>query len=111
MGFDSLNAAGQDYAEANMGEAFSYRSPAGVVTSGLVGVFNQVVQDFQFSDFSVKKVTTYTVISGKTQWGAVVPNDNGQVIDSSGGTYDVNQVSGTGSAGEPCYEITLNKLT
>lgn len=94
-----------------MGEAFNYRSPAGELTTGLVGVFNQVTQDFQFSDFSVKKVTTYTVVSNKTQWGVVVPNDNGQVIDSSGGTYDVNQVAGVGSAGEPCYEIILNKLT
>ncbi len=109
--FDTLNAAAQEFAEEMMGETFSYRSPAGVVTSGLVGVFNQVSQDFQFDDFSVKQVTTYTVVSSKTQWGSVVPGDNGQVIDSSGGTYDVNQISGTLSAGEPAYEITLNKLT
>ncbi len=109
--FDTLNAAAQDFAETMMGETFSYRAPNGVTTAGLVGVFNQVSQDFQFGDFSVKQVTTYTVISSKPQWGSVVPGDNGQVIDSSGGTYDVNQVAGTSSAGEPAYEITLNKLT
>lgn len=111
MGFDSLNAAAQDYAERNMGELFSYRSPQGTVTSGLLGIFNQVVQDFQFADFSVKQVTTYTLDSSKPQWGAVVPANNAQITDSSGGTYDVKQVAGQNSAGEPCYELTLNKLT
>lgn len=110
-GFDILNQVAQSYSEAVMGESFSYTSPAGIVTSGLVGVFNQVNIDFQFTDFSSKKITTYTVISGKMQWGAVVPTDNGIVTDSSAGTYSVTTVAGSNSAGEPAFEITLKKLT
>lgn len=111
MGFNSIVAAGQSFAEDNFGETFSYTSPAGIVTAGLVGVFNQVTQDFQFDDFSSKTVTLYTVTSGKSQWGSVVPANNGVVTDSSGNTFDVKQLAGVNSAGEPAYELTMNKLT
>lgn len=111
MSFDTLNVIGQQFAEDNMGEAFSYTSTLSVVTSGLVGVFNQVVADYQFSDFSTRKVTTYTVVSGKSQWGAVIPGDRGIITDSSGGTYQIENVAGSLSAGEPAYELTLKKLT
>ena len=109
--FDILNRAVQSFAEANMGETFSYTSSAGVVTSGIFGVFNQVVADYQFSDFSTKKVTSYTVISGKLQWGSVVPADRGTITDSSGGSYQIDHIAGYLSAGEPAYELSLRKLT
>lgn len=116
MGFDALNRAGQAFAEATMGEAFSYTAPAGTatagtVTSGLTGVFNQVSQDFQFGEFSTKKVTSYTLISGKVQWGSVAPADRGIITDSSGGAYQIDHIAGASSAGEPAYELNLRKLT
>ena len=109
--FDDLNLAAQSFAEDNMGETFSYTSPTNVVTSGLVGVFSQVTQEFQFSDFTFKKNTDYNVVSGKVQWGSVVPANRGIVADSSGGTYQIEHISGAVSAGEPAYELNLKKLT
>ena len=109
--FDDLNTAAQSFAETSMGEDFTYVSPTGVTTSGLRGVFNQVTQDFQFSEFSTKLVTVYTVVSSKAWWGAAYPENNGTVTDSSGVSYNVNGVSGINSAGEPAFEIAMNKLT
>ncbi len=109
--FDDFNKAGQQFAEDVMGETFSHTSKAGTVTSGLVGVFNQVTQDYVMQDFSTRKDTAYTVISGKVQWGSVVPADRETITDSSAVAYQIHHISGILSAGEPAYELTLKKLT
>lgn len=112
MDFDSLNRSGQAFAEATMGETFSY-TPLGMVAtlSGLKGVFNLVVQDYEFEDHSIRQRTAYTVVSGKVQWGVTVPADRGTITDSSGGTYQIESIGGKVSAGEPAYELTMKKLT
>ncbi len=113
MSFDSVNVAAQAFAEANMGETFSYTPPlggSGVTTSGLVGVFNEVSIEETFSDFSSKLVTAYTLISGKAQWGAVVPVNSGTVTNASI-NYSITKADGSDSAGEPAYMLTLKRLT
>lgn len=109
--FDILNRYVQDFAEANMGETFSYTSPTGAVLDGLVGVFNQVTKEFEFSDFSFKKQTDYTVVSSKVQWGSVIPANRGVIADSGGGTYQIDHIDGLASSGEPTYQISMRKLT
>ena len=108
--FDTLNIAGQQFAEDNMGETFSHTSKANVVTSGLVGVFNQVTQDFVMQDFSTRKATDLVSVSGKVQWGSVVPADR-ETITYGSTAYQIHHIAGVLSAGEPCYELTLKKLT
>lgn len=111
MSFNSVAAAGQAFAENAMGETLTHTSTLGVATSGLVGVFNQVTEDFVFNDFSTKKVTRYIVVSSKPQWGAVVPTKDDTITDSSGTNYTVSTVNGARSAGEPAYELSMNRLT
>ncbi len=109
--FDTLNIAGQQFAEDNMGETFTYTPKSGSIVTGLVGVFNQVTQDFVMQDFSTRKDTSYTVVSGKVQWGSTVPADRATITDSSNVAYQIHHISGAVSAGEPAYELTLKKLT
>lgn len=113
MGFNDVTAAGQEFSEDSevFGESFTYTAPnGGSTTSGLVGVFNQVEIEYQFADFSTKKVTVLVCVSSKTQWGAVVPADRG-IITYNSITYQAEKVDGTNSPGEPAYELTLKKLT
>jgi hypothetical protein len=107
--FDDLNAAAQDFSEGVMGETFSYTSPAGSTTTGLTGVFNQPVAVFSFEDFSQKAVVDLVCVTGKEQWGAVVPANRGTISYNSI-TYTVDAIDGISSAGEPCFTINLKVL-
>lgn len=111
MGFNALNIRGQLFAEANMGETFTYAVQGGVTLTGLLGVFNIVDQEFTFADFSYRKVTTYTCISSCAQWGNNYPSLRCQITDSSGVTYVVDSIKGSNTAGDPAYELGLSKLT
>lgn len=111
MTFNAINVLVQQFAETNMGETFSYTPQIGSAVTGLVGVFNQVSQDFVFEDAGIRKNTNYTVVSSKAQWGATVPANTGFITDSAGIQYACEDISGTNSAGEPAYEITLKRLT
>jgi len=104
--FDELNAAGQSFSETVMGESFTYTTPAGTTTSGLVGVFNQPAITFTFEEFSQKAAVDMVCVSGKTQWGAVVPANRGTISYGSI-TYTIDGVSGGSSTGEPCFTIDL----
>ncbi len=108
--FDDINDAAADFNEAVMGESFSYTTRAGTTTSGLVGVFNRVEDVYSFEDVSQRKETTLVCVSSKTQWAAVVP-ENRATITYGGNGYTIEQIDGTASDGEPCYELKLKKLT
>ena len=113
MGFNDVTAAVQAFSEDSeiFGESFTYTAPnGGATTSGLVGVFNQVEIEYQFDDFSTKKVTALMCVASKTQWGAVVPGDRGTVT-YGGIAYQIEKVDGTNSSGEPAFGLTLKKLT
>lgn len=113
MGFNEVTAAGQAFSEGTdiFGESFSYTAPnGGATTSGLIGVFNQVEVEYQFDEFSTKKVTALYVVTSKTQWGGVVPGDRG-VVTYGGITYQIEKIDGADTAAEPAYGFTLKKLT
>jgi len=113
MGFYEVTVAGQNFSEgtAVFGESFTYTAPnGGATTSALVGVFNQVEIEYQFDEFSTKKLTGLMCVSSKVQWGAVVPGDRG-IITYGGATYQVEKADGTNTGGEPAYGLTLKKLT
>lgn len=113
MGFNEVTAAGQEFSEGTeiFGESFTYMAPnGGTTTSGLVGVFNQVEHEYQFDEFSTKKMTALLCVTSKTQWGAVVPADRG-VITYGGIAYQIEKADGTDTAAEPAFGLTLKKLT
>lgn len=108
--FDDLNAAAADFNEAVMGETFSYTSTAGATVTGLVGVFNQAQEQFAFEEFSQRRTVDLVCVTGKAQWGATVPGNRGAI--SYGSTnYVIETIDGTASAGEPCYELGLKRLS
>jgi hypothetical protein len=108
--FDDLNASVADFNEAVMGESFSYTSTAGVTTSGLTGVFNQAQAQFSMEEFAMRQTVDLICVSGKTQWGAVLPGARGTITYGSV-AYVIESVDGASSAGEPCYSVALKKLT
>lgn len=113
MGFFEVAQAGQNFSENTsiFGESFTYTAPnGGATTSGLIGVMNQVELEYQFDEFSTKKIAGLVVISSKTQWGAVVPGDRG-VITYGSVTYQIEKVDGTSTGGEPAFSLTCKKLT
>jgi hypothetical protein len=108
--FDDLNAAAADFNESVMGETFTYTPTTGSAVSGLVGVFNQAQEQFSFEDFSNRRTVDLVCVSSKTQWGATVPAIRGKVT-YGGIDYVAESVDGTASAGEPCYELGLKRLS
>ena len=108
--FDDINSTAADFNEAVMGESFSYTTRAGATTSGLVGVFNRVEAVYAFEDVSQRKETSLICVASKTQWAAVVPENRG-TITYGGIAYTIEEIDGTASSGEPCYELKLKKLT
>jgi hypothetical protein len=58
MSFTEINSAAQDWNEEVMGDTFTYAATSGgSTTSGLLGVFNEVTEDYVFSDGSTRKRT------------------------------------------------------
>lgn len=113
MGFFEVAQAGQTFSEGTsiFGDSFTYTAPnGGATTAAMVGVMNQVEIEYQFDEFSTKKVTGLTVVSSKSQWGAVVPADRG-IITYGSVTYQIEKVDGTSTAAEPAYGLTCKKLT
>ncbi len=108
MGFNEVTAAGQDFSENSevFGESFTYGG------ASLVGVFNQVEIEYQFGEFSTKKLTGLICITSKPQWVAasVVPADRG-VLTYGGITYQIEKIDGLNTGAEPAYGLTLKKLT
>ena len=113
MGFNEVTAAGQAFSEGTsiFGESFTYTAPnGGATTSGLIGVFNQVEIEYQFSEFSTDKKTGLICVSSKTQWGAVVPGDRGTITYNSI-TYQIEKVDGSNTPAEPAFTLTCKKIT
>ena len=108
--FDTLNATAAAFNDTTMGESFTYTSTGGTLTSGLTGVFNQVATQFGMEDFSIRQTVSLVCVSSKTQWGSVVPAVRG-VIAYGSINYTIEDIDGLSSAGEPCYSLTLKKLT
>lgn len=108
--FNDINAAAADYNEALLGDTFTYTTTAGVTTGGLRGVFNQAQAQFSMEDFSMRKTVDLVGVSGKAQWGAVVPAARGTITLASV-AYAIESIDGADSAGEPCYTLTLKRLT
>ena len=113
MGFNEVTASVQGFSESTQlfGESFSYTAPnGGATTSGLVGVFNEVEVEYNFNEFSTNKRTALMCVSSKTQWGSVVPADRG-IITYGSITYQVEKIDGANTAAEPCFGLTLKKIT
>lgn len=115
MGFNEVTAAGQAFSEGTevFGESFSYTAPnGGATTAGLVGVFNQVEIEYQFNEFSVKKLTGLMCVTSKPQWvtAGVTPADRGIII-YGGISYQIDKIDGSDTAAEPAYGFTCKKLT
>jgi hypothetical protein len=113
MGFNEVTAAAEAFSEDPeiFGESFTYTAPnGGATTSGLIGVFNQVQIEYQFDEFSTKKLTGLICVSSKPQWGAVVPADRG-IITYGGIQYQIEQSDGLNTAAEPAFTLTCKKLT
>ena len=108
--FDDINAAAATFNETNMGESFSYTSPAGATTSSLTGVFNQAQSQFSFDDFSMRRTVDLILVCGKTQWGATVPAARGTITYTSV-SYSIEDIDGLASPGEACYSLSLKRLT
>jgi hypothetical protein len=108
MGFNEVTAAGQSFSEDTdiFGEAFTYSNVS------LVGVFNQVELEYQFGEFSTKKVTGLVCVSSKPQWvtANIAPADRGTVT-YGGITYQIEKIDGANTAAEPAYTLTMKKLT
>ena len=115
MGFNEVTAAGQSFSEDTtvFGESFTYTAPnGGATTSGLVGVFNQVESEYQFDEYSTKKLTGYVCVTSKPQWttAVVTPADRG-IITYGSVTYQIEKIDGLNTAAEPAYTFTCKKLT
>ena len=115
MGFNDVTAAGQAFSEGTdiFGESFSYTGPSGgATTPGLVGVFNQVEIEYQFDEFSTKKLTGLICVTSKPQWStaSISPADRG-VINYGSVAYQIEKIDGLSSPGEPAFTLTLKKLT
>jgi len=108
--FDDINAATADFNESVMGESFSYTSTASVTTTGLVGVFNQAAAQFSMEEFSMRRTVDLVCVSGKVQWGAVVPSARGTITYGSI-AYSIEDIDGLSSSGEQCYSLTLKRLS
>jgi hypothetical protein len=108
MTFNEATAAGQAFSESLdvFGEPFTYANTA------LVGVFNQVEIEYQFGEFSTKKITGLMCVTSKPQWAAanIAPADRG-VLNYGGINYQIEKIDGTDTAAEPAYGLTLKKLT
>lgn len=108
MGFNEVTAAAQDFSESTelFGESFTYSG------TSLVGVFNQVEIEYQFGEFSTKKVTGLLCVTSKAQWTAasLTPADRG-VVTYGSNTYQIEKIDGLNTAAEPSYALTLKKLT
>lgn len=115
MGFNEVTAAGQSFSEDTelFGESFTYTAPNGGATAAaMVGVFNQVEIEYQFDEFSTKKLTGLMCVTSKPQWvtAAVTPADRG-IITYGAITYQIEKIDGLNTAAEPAYGLTLKKLT
>lgn len=108
--FDDINGRAAEFAEAVMGETFSYTSLAGVTTTGLRGVFNQVESTFMFEDASQRRTVELDCMTKKTNWGAVVPANRGTVTYGSI-SYVIDKIDATDTAGDPWYTLRLKRLT
>jgi hypothetical protein len=108
--FDDINDAAADFNESVMGESFTYTSTAGSTTSGLVGVFNQAQAEFSMEEFSTRQIIDLICVCSKTQWAAVVPSARGTITYGSV-AYSIENIDGQSSGGEPCYTLTLKRLT
>lgn len=108
MGFNEVTAAGQAFTEGTsvFGESFTYSGTT------LYGVFNQVEIEYQFDEFSTKKLTGLMCVTSKPQWTAasLTPADRGQ-LTYGGIIYQIEKIDGLDTAAEPAYGLTLKKLT
>ena len=109
--FNDLNVVGQAFAEATMGETFSFIDQNGPGLTGLVGVFNQAKAEYTFTDFTFRRNITTTLVTSKGQWGIYLPNTRDKITDSSGNSFYIDDILGVTSAGEPAYELGLVALT
>ncbi len=108
MGFSNVVAAGQNFSEDSevFGEAFTYSS------ASLVGVFNQVEIEYQFNEYSTRKITGLICVTSKAQWVAasVAPADRG-VVTYGSIAYAIKKIDGLNTAAEAAYTLTLERLT
>jgi len=106
--FQNVALAGQVFSEGSemMGETFTYQNQT------LRGVFDQVVVDWQFADFSFRKITALICVTSKPQWSnANVVPANRQVITYNGVSYPIQAIAGLDTPGESSYTLTCFKNT
>jgi hypothetical protein len=106
MGFLTTVTAGQLFSENAFGEAFTYSN------TSLIGVFNEVDDLYTFAEASTRKTTSLICVSSKGQWTTanVAPANRG-VLTYGGVTYQIEEIGGANTGGEPAFTLTLKKLT
>lgn len=106
MGFNDITKAGQQFSETAFGESFTY----GAAT--LTGVFDWVSTAFNFEEAGTRVIKVLVCVSERTQWTAagVAPANRG-VLTYGGITYQIDQIDGADTAGDPAFTLTLRKLT
>lgn len=108
--FYDIAASAAEFSENVMGEAFSYTSPGGTTTSGLLGVFNQVEATYTFEDSSQRRVVELDLMTRKAGWGAVTPANRG-TITYGGIAYTIDKIDGADTSGDPWFTLRLKRLT
>ncbi len=108
MSFNDVTQAAQEFVESTelFGESFTYGG------ASLIGVFDQVILDYQFGEFSNKKITGLVCVTSKSQWttAGVAPADRGELTYNSV-IYQIEKIDGANTPAEPAFTLTLKKLT
>jgi hypothetical protein len=109
--FAAINTAATAFNESVMGETFSYTAPGGgTPLAGLRGVVNTAAAVYMMEDIGTRQTIDVVVVSGKAQWGAVVPANRGTVMYGAI-AYVIETIDGANTGGEPCYTLGLKRLT
>lgn len=106
MGFNDITKAGQEFAETTFGESFTYGGAT------LTGVFDWVQVQYEFEEAGTRAQTVLVCVSEKTQWttAGVSPANRGE-LTYGGIVYQIDQIDGANTSGDPAFTLTLRKLT
>ena len=106
MGFNDIAKAGQQFSETTFGESFTYGGAT------LTGVFDWVQVAYEIEEVGTRAQTVLVCVSEKTQWASanVAPANRG-TLTYGGIAYQIDQIDGANTSGDPAFTLTLRKLT
>lgn len=106
MGFNDITLAGQVFSETQFGESFTYSNTT------MTGVFDWVQRAYELEEVGTRLLTVLVCVSSKTQWTTanIAPANRGTVT-YGGIAYQIEDIAGANTAGDPAYTLTLKKLT